>query len=305
MDRTDYLKGITEGTVIKINESESDNSEADWIAREIVKLLGGVRSLSIDSGISDGENKHYGFSDFAVLCRASFMFDPIIKAFDSQGIPYQMIDNDPFYMKEPYKSPFKAIRECYLSLKRGDEIRNNHLFDMIKAGESFSNVVLYLFKNQSEEYDEDKVKRFTQGIKDYDEFIRLYNLRSGVDDYKPEFEAVPIITIHSAKGLEFKTVFIPGCEEMIIPFSIFGKDDKAEDSPEENYFDEERRIFYVALTRSKERLYLSHATKRLFRGRILTLKKSRFLEKISHELVKIEKREQKSKKKDDNQLTMF
>jgi DNA helicase-2/ATP-dependent DNA helicase PcrA len=109
-------------------------------------------------------------------------------------------------------------------------------------------------------------------------------LRSGVDDYKPEFEAVSIITIHSAKGLEFKTVFIPGCEETIIPFSLFGKDDKtglsSSDSAEENDFDEERRIFYVALTRSKERLYLSHVKKRLFRGRILTLKKSRFLEKI-------------------------
>jgi DNA helicase-2/ATP-dependent DNA helicase PcrA len=325
MDRTDYLKGITEGTVIKINESESDNSEADWIAREIVKLLGGVRSLSIERGITDGENKNYGFGDFAVLCRASFMFDPIIKAFDSHGIPYQMIDNDPFYMKEPYKSPFKAIRECYLSLKRGDEIRGNHLFEMIKSGESLSSTAQHLLKNQPEEYDEDKVARFTQGIKDYDEFIRLYNLRSGVDDYKPEFEAVPVITIHSAKGLEFKTVFIPGCDESIIPFSLFGKDDKRDDSAErvaesltdfktddpnanenkENDVDEERRIFYVALTRSKERLYLSHARKRLFRGRILTLKKSRFLEKISSELVKIEKREQKTKKKDDNQLTMF
>lgn len=305
MDRSNYLKGITEGTVINIHEAESDNSEADWIAGEIVKLIGGVRSLSIVRGISDEENKNYGFSDFAVLCRASFMFDSIIKAFDSHGIPYQMIDNDPFYMKEPYKSPFKSIRESYLLLKRGDNKRKDQLFNMIKDGESLTAVAQYLFKNQSEEYDEDKVIRFTEGIKDYDEFVRLYNLRSGVDDYTPEFEAVPIITIHSAKGLEFKNVFIPGCDDMIIPFSLFGKDDKTDDSPEENDFEEEKRIFYVALTRAKERLYLSHAGKRLYRGRVLNLKRSRFLEKISNELVKIEKREQKFKKKDDNQLTMF
>jgi len=217
-------------------------------------------------------------------------------------------------MKEPYKAQFKAIRESYLSLKRGKDVGgaalgvlpySNHIFNMIKDGESLSAVAQYLFKNQSQEYDEDRVLRFTQGIRDFDEFIRLYNLRSGVDEYKPEFEAVPVITIHSAKGLEFKTVFIPGCEEMIIPFSLFGRDDKTGDSPEENAIDEERRIFYVALTRAKERLYLSHAGKRFYRGRVLNLKRSRFLEKISNELVKMEKREQKLKKKDDNQLTMF
>ena len=333
MDRENYLMGVEtmhavetrhalslrSPTTITIHESENEHSEADYIAKEIVKIIGGVRSLSIESGISDGENKNYGFSDFAVLCRASFMFDPIIKAFDSQGIPYQMIDNEPFYMKEPYKSPFKAIRECYLPLKRGDKNHSNHLFsmvkdtqvfNMIKDGESLTTVAQYLLKNQSEGYDEDKVLRFTQSIKDYDEFIRIYNLRSGVDDYKPEFEAVPIITIHSAKGLEFKNVFIPGCEESIIPFTLFGKNDKTDDPLQDNDLqkndlDEERRIFYVAITRAKEKLYLSHAEKRFYRGRALTLKKSRFLEKISKELIKLEKREQKLKKKDDNQLTMF
>ena len=77
---------------VHIREMPSDRSEADWIAATIEAAIGGVRSFSMESGISDGEAAadNRGFSDFAVLCRSSFLFEALTEAFANHGIPYQV-----------------------------------------------------------------------------------------------------------------------------------------------------------------------------------------------------------------------
>jgi len=298
LDKSSYLNGLSEGVKITISESQSDSSEADWIASEIENLMGGVRSFSMESGISDGTGSAGSFRDFAVLCRASFMFDPMVKAFNNHGIPYQLIDTEPFYMKEPYKQVLDAIKGCYGGFKHhlkgpGDPV----LVQMITDGESVSSLMLHLLKDQPADYDESKINRFFGSIKKYDDLFNLTALRAGTDDYIPDFEAVPIITIHSAKGLEFNTVFIPGCEEGVLPFTLFGNS--------ESDIEEEKRIFYVGITRAREKLFLSYAGKRLFRGRVLNSSRSRFLDKIEKDFTEKRKREPEKQKKDDDQLRLF
>ncbi len=92
-------------------------------------------------------------------------------------------------------------------------------------------------------------------------------------------KGVNLLTFHSAKGLEFKACFIVCLEDGTMPH---------EKSIEEGGLEEERRLFYVAITRAKEYLYLSMARKRLFRGKPMTRNACRFLFEIPKELLEFE-----------------
>ncbi|UCG79380.1 MAG: UvrD-helicase domain-containing protein [Nitrospirota bacterium] len=101
-----------------------------------------------------------------------------------------------------------------------------------------------------------------------DEFIDKVCLVSRLDD-ENELNAVSLMTLHTAKGLEFPIVFIVGIEEGILPYF------KAIDNPEEMC--EERRLFYVGLTRAKDMLYLTGSSKRRLYSKVQTQEPSRFL----------------------------
>jgi uncharacterized protein (TIGR00375 family) len=125
-------------------------------------------------------------------------------------------------------------------------------------------------------------------------------LQTDTDTYKPAVERVSLMSMHASKGLEFPVVFIAGCEETLIPH-------RKPDS-EENDIREERRLFYVAMTRSKERLYLTHAKKRRIHGRSFDRNLSQFVEDIETQLLKDESfhlKNKKSEKQQPVQLTLF
>lgn len=91
-------------------------------------------------------------------------------------------------------------------------------------------------------------------------FCRCLALNRDADLYRPEAEKVSLMTIHAAKGLEFRVVFVVGCEDGWLPLRREGG---AIENP-----DEERRLFYVAMTRARERLYLTWARRRRLHGRL-------------------------------------
>ncbi len=108
-------------------------------------------------------------------------------------------------------------------------------------------------------------------------FLEEVALVSDVDNYDKEADAVVLMTIHSAKGLEFPVVFIAGFENGIFP-GIQSMTDPAE-------LEEERRLAYVAITRAKEQLYLTHARERMLFGRTQYNPVSRFAEEIPEGLI--------------------
>ncbi len=108
-----------------------------------------------------------------------------------------------------------------------------------------------------------------------DTFLAGIELLSDADT-QAEGEAVHMLTLHTAKGLEFPIVFLTGLEEGIFPHSRALAD--------EDELEEERRLCYVGITRAKERLYLSHAWQRLLFGRQSYNLPSRFLEEIPEEV---------------------
>jgi superfamily I DNA/RNA helicase len=81
-----------------------------------------------------------------------------------------------------------------------------------------------------------------------------------VDALDPRAEAVNLLTLHAAKGLEFPVVFLVGCEDGLLPLRWPGAKPGDEDVAEE------RRLFFVGLTRAQDRLYVSHAARRVRHG---------------------------------------
>ena len=108
-----------------------------------------------------------------------------------------------------------------------------------------------------------------------------------------------LLTLHAAKGLEFACVFIVGLEDGVLPLH-WGK---AEDVAAEELA-EERRLFYVGMTRAKDHLVLSRALKRLWRGRVHAQRPSPFLADIESELVK-EQRSELRRGREDRQLKLL
>jgi DNA helicase II / ATP-dependent DNA helicase PcrA len=107
-----------------------------------------------------------------------------------------------------------------------------------------------------------------------EQYLEEVSLISDVDMYE-EGNAVTMLTIHSAKGLEFPIVFISGCEEDIFPLSNkFSADAQLE---------EERRLFYVAVTRAKQKVYFTHARSRYRFGEVAYQSRSRFLDELDPE----------------------
>jgi superfamily I DNA/RNA helicase len=132
-----------------------------------------------------------------------------------------------------------------------------------------------------------------------DEFFTATALQTDTDTYYPQAEKVSLMTMHAAKGLEFPVVFIAGCEKGYIPF------ERGEDK--ETDINEERRLFYVAMTRAKERLYLTRAKKRRIFGKAVLRDLSPFVEDIEKRLRTHETPVPKKKKKKNRhvQLELF
>ena len=108
--------------------------------------------------------------------------------------------------------------------------------------------------------------------------MKYISLGSGADTYDPSLECVTLMTLHAAKGLEFPCVFITGCEEGILPYSLFPS--------HKSDIKEERRLLYVGMTRAEKYLYLTYAKKRYIQGKHMEPRRSRFLDAIEEELIK-------------------
>ena len=133
---------------------------------------------------------------------------------------------------------------------------------------------------------------------DINAFLEYATIGIAPDAYRSGIENVSLMTLHASKGLEFKCVFIVGCEEGIIPYSLF--------ESQQSDVEEEKRLLYVGMTRAKSHLYLSHADHRFLMGKEYTLPQSHFLENIEEDLAKLIQAEKSQKpKKDTSQLDLF
>ena len=110
-----------------------------------------------------------------------------------------------------------------------------------------------------------------------EEFLEEMALVADIDNWNPEEEAITLMTLHAAKGLEFKAVFMAGMEENLFPH--------ANSSYDNEQLEEERRLCYVGITRARERLYFTLANTRMLYGKTLSNSPSRFLADIPSHLM--------------------
>ena len=312
------LKGINKGVKIKISKNISDRSEAEFVARTIEDMIGGLGFFSIDSQITGGDkNKEIeSLSDFAVLCRLTSQMAVVEEAFKNHSIPYQTVGETPFFKTEPVRSAIDLLELC---INPENSIIKDRLFDKKiidhkklqglndlnckkhSVKELISKIIDEFFFERKSENEElfNKLLGIAENFSnDLEKLLQFVSLGKGVDTFKPDLENVTIMTIHSAKGLEFKCVFITGCEQGLLPYSLFR--DQTSD------VEEEKRLLYVGMTRAKKFLYLCHAEKRHLFGNEYRLRRSPFLETIEKDLVEISRAEHKKKeKKEEIQLKLF
>jgi len=119
------------------------------------------------------------------------------------------------------------------------------------------------------------------------DYLQQISLFSDVDSYDTSTDRVALMTLHTAKGLEFENVFIVGLEDGLLPHERTDTDDEDE-------LEEERRLFFVGITRAKTALYISHARYRTVRGQMLRTMPSRFLYELGTDFASLAQENQHS-----------
>jgi len=217
-----------------------------------------------------------GIGNTTVTRMIAFARKHDITLFQTMSRVFEVID-----IKERIQKNVKGFRlllEKYIELK-----------DKLSLGELSRALVdelglIRMFKNEhtSEATQRmDNINQLLQIITDFsnankdiklDQFLEDVSLTTGIDMYNEEKNVVTLLTLHSAKGMEFPIVFISGCEEDIFPL--------ANKFSEDTSVEEERRLFYVGMTRAEKKVYISHARSRYRFGEVAYQSRSRFIDEI-------------------------
>jgi DNA helicase-2/ATP-dependent DNA helicase PcrA len=253
---------------ITLYEAPSERAEAEFVVQAIEQMIGGHSFFSIDSGRSvNGEGESLSFADFAVLYRTAAQTPALVEALHRSGMPFQTRSHDllmdhpgvPVLINELLKRPGESPLRQQLEAAAQSKAQEPEAQDVTREA-------LELLKPLADACGEDLEK-----------FLADLALGVQVDSWDPRADRIALLTLHAAKGLQFPVVFIVGCEEGLLPLR-WGQPSQAD-------LDEERRLFYVGITRAQTSLYLCHARQRLWRGRVRQMSRSSYLDDIEEHLL--------------------
>lgn len=295
----------------------TEAEEAEMVVETIERMMGGISHFSVDSGRTNGAEEPLSFGDFAVLTRLNTQADALEEALARRGIPTVRSGQQPITEKFPVNILWRFLqtrvwpqnslyRDAYMKLLEEYELAPSPLVFRIPTKEGGVEEWVdraisshFLNKELNEEQTE-ILERFRTMVRHFKgsllEFLGALSLERGIDHRYLLGDRVAIMTIHAAKGLEWEVVFVTGCENGLLPCTLYGARDE----------EEEKRLFYVALTRARRRLILSWARRRNLNGRLLQLSSSPYLDAIPDKLKKrLERGEWKPKPKAHQQLALF
>jgi len=262
-----------------VHAASTEQAEAEFVTAMLESLLGGHDLLAANrEQVRNAADRPLGFADFAVLYRTGAQSAALRNAFDRAGIPFKTSSPAPIAGQTVVRALLGALGHqdsdlCALDLSA----RIAAAAEQMRRGGS--DIVALA-----------EAKRWLTALAGAGDEALLREqvaLSTEADFWDARADRVSLLTMHAAKGLEFPVVFVVGLEDGLMPFS-WGTSEAsgAEDGPEEGDPDaEERRLFYVAMTRAKDRLFLSRARQRTWRGQLRTLPPSPFLRDIAAELV--------------------
>ena len=272
---------------VTLHEAPSEKAEAEFIVQSLEEALGGHSFFSIDSGrTAEGKEHDLSFSDFAVLYRTEAQAAPVAEALQRSGMPFQRRSHDPLLAHPGVAALVEALERSHGAGTVGQRLE--------AAGRDG--------ERQAEELQEavELLKPLADACgDDLERFLSELALATQVDTWDPRADRISLLTLHAAKGLEFPVVFIVGCEDGLLPLGWGGA---APENP-----DEERRLFYVGVTRARTRLYLCRARKRRWRGTVRDMAPSPYLADIEERLLERSRSRGGGRRgrKEDSQLDLF
>ena len=294
-NRSSALEAIanihTQGRLV-VHESPTDKAEAEFVVHQIENLVGGTSMFSHDSGrVKNTGASQCSFGDVAVLYRLNAQKNALKQAFERSGIPFQICGDRPLGLTP---EAVDALR------KFASQTNLKNPADILKAFAQSEEGKSFLERDRQLAADWDGLLNFSQKSDSLEDFFDQISLQKPEDYFEFNVEKVSLMTLHASKGLEFPVVFITGCEEGILPLDIANMRSDVE---------EERRLFYVGMTRAKDYLYLTRAFKRLLFGQAFNNPSSRFLADIKEDLKAYEQMQKRTRREvdqeDDRQLTLF
>jgi uncharacterized protein (TIGR00375 family) len=261
--RLDPARVNPESPLVGRYHAGSVADEADFVVRTVDELVGGLSHRSLDSGRIDSRAVAPGtlsFSDIAVLYRTDAQSGPVVDALSRAGVPVQ-------------KRSHNRLRD-----RPGVEVIARELRHADGLGGSLAARVKLTTQVLAQRYAAptldadhltpediwsaaDLLMPLAHRVgDDLSQFLLQIATGAEVDALDPRAEAVNLLTLHAAKGLEFPVVFLVGCEDGLLPLRWPGC------TPTDDEVAEERRLFFVGLTRAQDRLYVSHAARRFRHG---------------------------------------
>jgi ATP-dependent DNA helicase UvrD/PcrA len=258
----------------------NEYSEAQWVLDDIQRRIGGGDMLR---GVSDDDNsQHCTLQDFAIVYRNRAAAMAMQRAVEASGLPYQVVGEG-----SPYEKPqVQAIIALFRAAVQGEPPQLEG-FTATQArtvqemlGEAQASVPHALAEQIIALLGFEPTTALQQFVgtlvrfKTVEAAVRYFDDIAQANFYDPTADAITLLTIHASKGLEFPHVYLIGAEEGILPslpkssFTrgvLSGKPSPMPATPmSENMarLDEEKRLFYVAVTRARERLDVLYALKR-------------------------------------------
>ena len=275
---------------ITIHTARTDRAEAEFVVHTIERIIGGHSFYSIDTGrAANGGQADLSFSDFAVLYRTDAQASVLCEALSRSGMPFQKHSHERLSDQPGVQAIVQKLHQhaegssLRLRLKAAAE----QLLSETETNEGTGlRAALQQLTALAESCGDDPGR-----------FAEALLLATEADGWDSRADRVSLLTLHAAKGLEFPVVFIVGLEDGLLPLHWGDADDTA--------VEEERRLLYVGMTRAEDRLFLSRAVKRHWRGGLRTFGPSPYLSDIENTLLEQNRVEAPKKKQADHQLALL
>ncbi len=263
-----------------MHEAATAEDEAAFVTRTIDLLLGGQSFHSLDSGrvgSADGLAS-LSLSDIAVLYRTDAQAGPVMEALTRAGLPFQKRSHDRLADRPGVQAVVRDLRYRSTAAQVSPSVPAR----LHEAAES-ALALLPVSRGQAEADEQRREIHAAVDLlaplagrcaDDVSRFLSELAMGAEVDTWDPRADRISLLTLHAAKGLEFPVVFIVGCEDGLLPLLWPGADD---DRLGDEHVREERRLFFVGMTRARTHLYLSHARERFRRGAVRRNARSPFL----------------------------
>ncbi len=321
--------------LLDVHEAPTDRAEAEYVVHQIEQMIGGTSHFSLDSGrlTGDASFQAHTFADFAVLYRLGAQSRLLIEAFERSGMPYQTIGQAPLTGYADVREVLAALWCAHRMTVQGaaaghyarDAARGARHFDLevtrllVELGPRPSVVrlverlpqVLGVGRDGAGAARMEQLVRLAGPFGDcLGDFLEAMALHKETDAYDPRADRVTLMTLHAAKGLEFPAVFIVGCEEGLLPYvrDRGGGSGVLGDRTGSPLLEEERRLFYVGITRAQQKLVLCHARRRMLFGQAMENPVSRFVDDIESALKMVQSagaQRRSVREPEPRQLTLF